>query len=149
MSTQFFVVRVTGAREELVAKMLADKAKAQHLGIAAILCPIELKGYIVIEAGNRQAIHELIQGERYIRGFLGKVKLSEIEQYIVSKPMLEQLNIGDQVEVISGPFKGMQAKLLQINKMKEEVVIELLEANFKFPITVSASYIGKARSLED
>ena len=56
--------------------------------------------------------------------------------------MLEQVkhevNIqkNDIVEIISGPFKREKAKITRIDKQKEEVVVELLEAAVPIPITV-------------
>ncbi|MCD6089133.1 KOW motif-containing protein, partial [Candidatus Bathyarchaeota archaeon] len=45
------------------------------------------------------------------------------------------------VEVIGGPFKGMRAKITNIDRAKEEVTIELLEASFTLPVTVHADYL--------
>jgi transcriptional antiterminator NusG len=55
--------------------------------------------------------------------------------------MIEELDIGDIVEVVSGPFKGMRAKITRVDQTKEEVVLELLEATFTLPITVHADYV--------
>jgi len=49
--------------------------------------------------------------------------------------------VDDQVEVVSGPFKGMKAKITRVDKTKEEVTLELLEATFTLPITVHADYV--------
>jgi transcriptional antiterminator NusG len=51
------------------------------------------------------------------------------------------LGIDDVVEIVSGPFKGMQAKITRIDKTKNEVTLELLEATFTLPITVHADYV--------
>jgi len=42
---------------------------------------------------------------------------------------------------VGGPFKGMRAKITRVDKTKEEVTLELLEATFTLPITVHADYV--------
>jgi transcriptional antiterminator NusG len=71
----------------------------------------------------------------------GLVTFSEVERYIVTKPVIEELNPEDVVEIVGGPFKGMRAKITRIDKTKEEVTLELLEATFTLPITVHADYV--------
>jgi transcriptional antiterminator NusG len=60
---------------------------------------------------------------------------------LVSRPIIEELNVGNIVEVTGGPFKGMRAKITKVNKVKREATLELLEATFTLPITVSADYL--------
>lgn len=55
--------------------------------------------------------------------------------------MVEELSIDDVVEVVGGPLKGMKAKVIKIDKAKNEVTIELLEATVTMPITVNADYV--------
>jgi transcriptional antiterminator NusG len=76
------------------------------------------------------------------------VSFSEIERYIVRKPIIEELNENDIVEVIGGPFKGMRAKITRIDKAKAEVTLELLEATFTLPITVNSDYVKLVRKSE-
>ncbi len=46
------------------------------------------------------------------------------------------------VEVVGGPFRGLRAKITDIDKAKEELTIELLEEGFAtLPITVHADYV--------
>jgi len=59
----------------------------------------------------------------------------------VVRPIIEELDMNDIVEVTGGPFKGMKAKITSIDRTKEEVTIELLEATFTLPITVHADYV--------
>ena len=65
--------------------------------------------------------------------------------------MLEQVkhevNIqkNDIVEIISGPFKREQAKITRIDKQKEDVVVELLEAAVPIPITVKMDAVKVIR----
>jgi len=65
--------------------------------------------------------------------------------------MLEQVKVemniqkNDIVEIISGPFKREQAKITRIDKQKEEVVVELLEAAVPIPITVKMDAVKVIR----
>ena len=71
----------------------------------------------------------------------GVVTFPEVERYIVVKPVIEELDEDDIVEIVGGPFKGMRAKITRVDKTKEEVTLELLEATFTLPITVHADYV--------
>ena len=51
----------------------------------------------------------------------------------------------DIAEIISGPFKREKCKVTRIDKAKEEVVVELLEAAVPIPITVKIDAIKVIR----
>ena len=69
--------------------------------------------------------------------------------------MLDQVKVqaniqkNDIVEIISGPFKREQAKVTRIDLVKEEVVVELLEAAVPIPITVKLDSVKAIRRDED
>ena len=71
-----------------------------------------------------------------------------ILRYIIRKPIIEKLGENDIVEVTGGPFKGMRAKITRIDKTKEEVTLELLEATFTLPITVHSDYVKLVEKAE-
>ena len=71
----------------------------------------------------------------------GVVTFPEVERYIVVKPVIEELDEGDIVEIVGGPFKGMRAKITRVDRTKEDVTLELLEATFTLPITVHSDYV--------
>jgi transcriptional antiterminator NusG len=141
-SSAIFAVRTTAGQEKNVAGLLASKVKTNDLPVRAILVPETLKGYVFLEAEGPHAIDEVIGGVKHVRSRVpGIVTLSEVERYIVAKPMIEELDAGDLVEIVGGPFKGMRAKITRVDETKEEVVLELLEATFTLPITVHADYV--------
>ena len=141
-STMIFAVRTTAGQERNVSKLIAGRAEANKIPIKAILVPDSLKGYIFIEAEGPHIVEQAISGIKHVRSRVpGLVSFEEIEKYIVVKPVIEELNIGDLVEVIGGPFRGMRAKITNIDRTKEEVTIELLEASFTLPVTVHADYL--------
>lgn len=144
--TSLYAVKVTVGQERNVAMMLADKAKVEGLPIAAILSPMELRGYVIIESSAPHAVDQLIRGMRHTRERVqGLVNPDEVAHYLETRPVVEGLEIGGLVEVIAGPFKGMQAKVVRVDPTKEEVTIEILEAAFTLPITVHADYVREVK----
>ena len=100
-------LRGTANREDQVMDFIVANAQRKKLEVFAVVRPHGMRGYIFLEAGNRtDAEHEV------------------------------NIQKNDIVEIISGPFKREQAKITRIDKQKEEVVVELLEAAVPIPITV-------------
>jgi len=148
--TMIFAVRTTVGQERNVSNLIAGRAEANDIPIKAILVPEALKGYIFIEADGPHIVEKAISGIRHVRSRVpGIVSFSEIEKYVVVKPVIEELDISDLVEVTGGPFKGMRAKITGIDRAKEEVTIELLEATFTLPITVHADYVKVVKKGEE
>jgi len=140
--TSVFAVRTTAGQEKNVADMIASRVETTKLPIKAVLVPEMMKGYVFVEAEGPHFVEQAISGIKHVRSRVpGLVAFSEVERYIVVKPIIEELNISDIVEVVGGPFKGMRAKITRIDKTKEEVTLELLEATFTLPITVHADYV--------
>jgi len=141
-STSVFAVRTTAGQEKNVADMIASKVETNKLPIKAVFVPEMLKGYVFVETEGPHFVEQAIAGIKHVRSRVpGLVSFSEVERYIVVKPVIEELNIDDLVEVVGGPFKGMRAKITRIDKTKAEVTLELLEATFTLPITVHADYV--------
>ena len=128
-STSIFAVRTTAGQEKNVADLISARIELKKIPIKSILVPESLRGYIFLEAEGPHYVEEAIAGVKHIRSRVpGKVDLSEVERYIVSKPVIEELEVNDIIEIISGPFKGMRAKITRIDRSKNEVTLELLEA---------------------
>jgi transcriptional antiterminator NusG len=141
-TTIIFAVRTTVGQERNVSNLITGRAEANKIPIRAILVPETLKGYIFIEADGPHIVEEAIMGIKHVRSRVpGVVSFAEVEKYVVVRPIIEELDINDVVEVTGGPFKGMKAKITEIDRTKEEVTIELLEATFTLPITVHADYV--------
>jgi len=141
-TTKIFAVKTTTGQERNVARLIAAKVDMNKIPIKAILAPETLKGYVFIEAEGPHFVEEAIAGLKHVRSRVpGIVSFAEVERYIVKKPIIEELNESDIVEVTGGPFKGMRAKITRIDKTKAEVTLELLEATFTLPITVSSEYV--------
>jgi len=141
-NSMFFAVRTTAGQEKNAAELVEVKARAKELALISILAPETLRGYIFIEATSPHLIEEAISGIRYIKSRVpGRVQFNEIEKYLTTKPIIEELDVGYTVEITGGPFKGMRAKITRVNPVRKEATLELLEATFTLPITVNADYL--------
>ncbi|MEM3549736.1 MAG: transcription elongation factor Spt5 [Candidatus Bathyarchaeia archaeon] len=141
-STKIFAVRVTTGQERNVAKLVASRIEMNKIPVKAILVPETLRGYVFVEAESPHFVEQAILGIKHVKSRVPDfVNFVEIEKYIVRKPVIEELSENDIVEVTGGPFKGMRAKITHIDKSKEEVTLELLEATFTLPITVHSDYV--------
>jgi len=139
--TSVFAVRTTAGQEKNAAHLISTRVNCK-LPIKAILVPETLKGYVFIEAEGPHFVEQAIAGIKHVRSKVpGIVSFPEVESYIIVKPVIEELNEGDLVEIVGGPFKGMRAKITRVDKTKDEVILELMEATFTLPITVHADYV--------
>ncbi len=141
-----WALRVTAGQEDLVAELLADKAKSRKekepLTIYAIIVPPGVKGYILVEAPDEVTVRRMVAGLPHVKGLVqGVMDVSELDALLESKPIIEQLKPGTIVKVIAGPFKGAKAKIIRVDEQKEEVTIELLESAVKIPITIEAENV--------
>ena len=73
------------------------------------------------------------------------VAYQEIEHMLEQAKTQINIQINDIVEIISGPFKKEKAKITRIDKQKEEIVVELLEAAVPIPITVKMDSVKVIR----
>ena len=150
--SKIFVVRTTSGREVQVVDRLQSRYKNEkedYPGIYAILKPHEIRGYIFVEAESREQVAHLVYGITYAKGTVQEsIKIEEIEKFFA--PLVEVINIQkeDVVEITSGPFKGEKAKVKRLNKIKEEVVVELLEAAVSIPITLKLDAVRVIRREE-
>lgn len=144
--TQIYALRTTANREDQVMDFIVSRLQKGGIIIYSVVRPHGMRGYIFLEADSEEEANESFQGVPYARGLLHKpVEMAEIE------PMLEQavtqMNIekGDIVEIISGPFKRENAKVTRIDQDKEEVIVEILEAAVPIPITVKLDSVRVIR----
>jgi transcriptional antiterminator NusG len=139
-----FPVRTTVGQEQFVVDILGSKIKKEELNIYSIAVVPGLKGYILIEADNEITVRRGITDTPNVRGsgiVKGAVNIEELSEMLEAKPLMKTLEEGQKVEIISGPFKGEKAKITRVNAQKEEVVLELLEAAVKIPVTIKAENI--------
>ncbi|MBU1204561.1 MAG: transcription elongation factor Spt5 [Nanoarchaeota archaeon] len=145
--SNIFILRTTANREEQVMDFVTSNATKKGINVYSIIRPHGMRGYIFVEAANMAEAEQAAFNVPYARGILPKkVDYKEIEHMLEESKKVE-MNIkkNDIVEVISGPFKRENAKVTRIDKAKEDVVIELLEAAVPIPITVKMDTIKVIR----
>ncbi len=147
MGTQIFALRTAANREDQVVDYLISKLQRNpSQGILAVIRPHGMRGYIFVEATSRLDAENTLQGVPYARGLLPhEIPYPEIEHMLEQVKIEMNIRKNDIVEIISGPFKRENAKVMRINKQKEEIVVELLEAAVPIPITVKMDAVKVIR----
>ncbi|MBI4167633.1 MAG: transcription elongation factor Spt5 [Candidatus Aenigmarchaeota archaeon] len=141
ITSSVFTVKTTLGRENVVMDFLSSRIQAHSIPIKAIMHPPELKGYIFVE-GKIEDVQQSIQGIPHIRGLINKpVELNKLQQFLVAKVVNIDLNIGDIVEILTSPFKGDKARVARVDKTKNEVTLELLEAGVPIPVKVNMEFV--------
>ena len=146
METQIFVLRTTANREDQVVDFIGSNAQKKKLEVYAIIRAHGMRGYIFIEAKDRQAAEESFTGIPYAKGLLPKpVEYKEIEGMLEQVKIQVNIQKNDIVEIITGPFKREKAKVVRIDTQKEEVVLELLETAIPIPLTLKLDAVKVIR----
>jgi transcriptional antiterminator NusG len=136
-----YSIKTVVGRENVVMESVAAKAKSEKLNIQSLFHPEEIKGYIFVE-GDVKDIEKAIQMIPHVRGLIKRpVELKEVQRFLQPKTVEVELNVGDVVEIIGGPFKNERGKVTRYDKVKREVTIELIEAVVPIPITVSVEFV--------
>ena len=144
--TKIFGLRTAANREDQVVDYLISKLQKRPEGILAVIRPHGLRGYIFIEAITAADAEQTLQGVPYARGLLPQeIPYAEIEHMLEQIKTEMNIRKNDIVELISGPFKRENAKVMRINKQKEEIVVELLESAVPIPITVKMDAVKVIR----
>lgn len=141
-----FIVKVTTNKEDKVINMISERAIKKNLSILSLARPHGLKGYIILEASDRDSAEECAFNLPYVKGIVKKtVEYEEIKNML--EPKIEDYNIevGDIVEMIGQTFKGEKAKVIRIDKTKGEIVVSLLGASVPIPVTVKIDNVKVIR----
>ncbi|MBR9692224.1 transcription elongation factor Spt5 [Candidatus Woesearchaeota archaeon] len=143
---KIYGLRTTANREDQVMDFVGSNAEKKKHKVFSIIRPHGMRGYIFVEAASRQDAEQAAFNIPYARGILPKeIDYSEIEHMLEMVKVEMNIMKSDIVEIISGPFKREQAKVTRIDKVKEEVVVELLEAAVPIPITVKMDAVKVIR----
>ncbi|MEX0932552.1 MAG: transcription elongation factor Spt5 [Candidatus Pacearchaeota archaeon] len=144
-----FIIKVTTNKEERAIDLISARAEKKGLNIFSVSRPHGLRGYVLLEAEDRESAEEAAFNLPYIKGIIGKtISYEEIQSMV--EPSVENIIIkeGDVVEIIGQTFKGEKAKVLRIDPQKEEVVVSLFGAVVQFPVTVKLDNIKVIRREE-
>ena len=145
-----FALRTTANREDQVMDFVTSNAKKKKLNVYSVIRPHGMRGYIFVEASTKSDAEQAAFNIPYARGILPKpVEYKEIEHMLEQVKQEVNIQKSDIVEIISGPFKREKAKITRIDKTKEEVVVELLEAAVPIPMTLKMDAIKVIRRDSD
>jgi len=145
-----YVIKVTTNKEERAVDMIAERAQKKNLNVYSVSCPHGIRGYILLEAEDRDSAEEAVFNLPYVKGIIGKtITYEEIKNMI--QPSVEDVSIeeGDIVEIISESFKREKAKVLRVDKQKGKVVVSLLGAVVPMPVTINLDNVKVIRREED
>jgi transcriptional antiterminator NusG len=146
MSTHIYALRTTANREDQVMDFVVSNAQKKKLEVYSLIKAHGMRGYIFVEAATSVDAEQASQNIPYARGILSKeVEYREIEHMLEQVKVERDIRKNDIVEIISGPFKRENAKVTRVDKLKEEVVVELLEAAVPIPVTVSMDAVKVIR----
>lgn len=141
-----FIIKVTTNKEDRALELISDKIRKKELSVYSLARPHGLRGYIFLEAEDRESAEEAAYNLPYVKGIIGKtVTYEEIKNML--EPVMEEINIekGDIIEIIGEPFKKEKAKVMRIDKLKGEAVVTLLAAVVPIPVTVKLDNIKVIR----
>lgn len=145
-----FIVKVTTNKEERVVDMVSDRAQKKNLNVFSVLRPHGLRGYILLEAEDRESAEEAAFDLPYVKGIIGKtITYEEIKNMIEPSVATISIKEGDIVEMTGSTLKGEKAKVIRIDKQKEEVVVSLLGAVVPLPVTVKLDNVKVVRREEE
>ena len=107
-------------------------------------------GYVMIKMHINEETWYYVRNTRGVTGFVGTgnepVPLTDEE---VVKMQIEQLQIkidievGDLVTVLNGPFSGMSGKVIEVIPEKNEVVVEIVMFGKVTPLRTESYYVKK------
>ena len=145
-----FAVKTTSGRELdvalIVERRVLELSEKVDTGVMSIVVAPGIKGFVFIETRDPVNLPKLLQNVKYASSsrFL-RVSLNEIVNTLKPKMAVEEISTGDEIEIMRGPFRGMKARVVSIDKSKNTLTVNLLESAFSIPITIPISYVKKAK----
>ncbi|MBN2013683.1 MAG: transcription elongation factor Spt5 [Candidatus Altiarchaeota archaeon] len=155
MDPRIYAVRATAGQENVVARLIYQEvASRKKKGkveegekIYSVLYTTGLKGYVLVEADNPGTVEDIARETPKTRGLLqkkdvpGTISIEELEKTLMPTPVVQEVNKGDLVELIAGPFKKEKARVARVDKDKDEITVELIEAAVPIPVVVKGDDI--------
>jgi len=141
-----FIIKVTTNKEDRAFEMIADRVEKKNIRVFSIVRPHGLKGYVILEAADRESAEEAAFNLPYVKGIIGRtVTYEEVKSML--EPKVEDFNIevGDIVEMIGQTFKGEKARVTRVDLQKGEVVVSLLGASVPIPVTIKMDNVKVIR----
>lgn len=143
-----YTIKTVVGRENIVLDSIVSRISTENLKIKALVHPEEIKGYIFVE-GEIEDVEKAVKSLPHSRGLIKKpFDLKEVEKFLQPRKVEVELDVGDIVEIIGGPFKSEKGKVTRYDKAKREITIEPLETPVPIPITVSVEFVKVLKKLK-
>ncbi len=118
------------------------KLEGKESQVYAVLVLEAQKSYVFFEAPNAQAVSDSISGFKHVKGMVpGYIQFGDIAKFLVEKSIISDVGVGDVIEIVAGPFKGMKARINRVESAKSEVTVLLLDAPYQLPVTIDVGFI--------
>ncbi|MDD5699708.1 MAG: transcription elongation factor Spt5 [Candidatus Nanoarchaeia archaeon] len=141
-----FVIKVTTNKEESAVDLITDRIEKKSLNVYSVIRAHGLRGYILLEAEDRESAEEAVFNLPYVKGIIGKtLTYEEIKNMVETSTAPISIKEGDIVEIISEPFKKEKAKVLRVDEQKGDVVVSLLGALVQLPVTIKIDNVRAVR----
>ncbi len=145
-----FIIKVTTNKEEKAVDMISERAENKGINAYTVLKPHGLRGYVLVEAEDRESAEEAVFNLPYVKGIIGKtIGYEEIKNMVELSAITISIKEGDIIEIIGSTLKGEKAKVIRIDKQKEEVVVNLLGAVIQLPVTIKIDNVKVIRREEE
>ena len=163
VASYLYVLKTTMNSEHKVASeiqaRLSGTGSLQDIKseIFGVHCPKMMQGYIVVEASALHHVEKLIgrAGGRTtpLKGcskvLPGAIPFGNIAPYLEPKAATAGIEEGDIVEIRASSFKGERARVTNVAENKEEVTVELFDAQIPIPITIRADQVRVTQRVDE
>jgi len=141
-----FIIKVQTNKEENALDLILNRVLKKKINVYSIARAHGVKGYIFLEAEGRDSAEEAVYNLPYIKGIIGRtISYEEIKSMIEPTATTVSIKENDIVEIIGATLKGEKAKVLRIDKQKEEVTVSLLGAVIPLPVTIKIDNVKVIR----
>jgi len=141
-----FIIKVQTNKEENAVDLITDRVAKKKISVYSVARAHGVKGYIFLEAEGRDSAEEAVYNLPYVKGIIGRtIAYDEIKSMVEPTATTISIKIGDIVEIIGATLKGEKAKVLRIDKQKEEVTVSLLGAVIPLPVTIKLDNVKVIR----
>lgn len=145
-----FIIKVQTNKEENAVDLIHNRASKKKIAVYSIVRAHGVKGYIFLETEGRDSAEEAVYNLPYIKGIIGRtIEYDEIKGMVEPTAAAISIKDSDIVEIIGSTLKGEKAKVLRIDKQKEEVTVSLLSAVIPLPVTIKLDNVKVIRREDD
>ena len=101
-----FIIKVTTNKEERAVDMISERAEKKQLNVFSVSRPHGLRGYVLLEAEDRESAEESVFNLPYVKGIVGKtISYEEIKNMVEPTVTNVLIKEGDIVEMIGTTFR--------------------------------------------